>query len=223
MVASLLNITSFTGLATLALIWLTATEAVIIAYTMPVWAAMLAWPILGERPTWPRVAGLVLGLSGVAVLLAGSLLAGPTLDVAEKWPGILFILGTALFFALGTVVTKRWPVVMAPVPLVGWQIGIGSIPLLLGAIVLEHRLPTQVPPLVWAAVAYVIVIGLAVSYLAWFRALKLLAASTAAIGTLLVPVIGVLSSTLLLGEPLGLRQGLALTLTVGGVALASRG
>ena len=44
-----------------------------------------------------------------------------------------------------------------------------------------------------------------------------------AIGSLLVPIVGVLGSAALLGEPLGLRQGAALALTLGGVALASRG
>jgi drug/metabolite transporter (DMT)-like permease len=75
----------------------------------------------------------------------------------------------------------------------------------------------------WAAFGYVALVALCLAYLAWFRALALLPASAAATGTLLVPVIGVLSSALLLGEPLGLRQVLALAMTVSGVALASRG
>ena len=50
-----------------------AAEAAIIAYTMPVWATVLAWPVLGERPTPARIGGLVLGLSGVTLLMAGTL------------------------------------------------------------------------------------------------------------------------------------------------------
>jgi probable blue pigment (indigoidine) exporter len=75
----------------------------------------------------------------------------------------------------------------------------------------------------WSCLVYVAVIAQCLAYLAWFRALKRLPASTAAIGSLLVPVIGVLGSAAALGEPLGLRQGAALALTLGGVALASRG
>src|SRR5207244_11001877 len=50
--AALLNVTCWMVLMGLALLWLPASEAALIAYTMPVWAAMLAWPVLGERPTW---------------------------------------------------------------------------------------------------------------------------------------------------------------------------
>ncbi|MBX6742016.1 MAG: EamA family transporter, partial [Acetobacteraceae bacterium] len=60
-------------------------------------------------------------------------------------------------------------------------------------------------------------------YLAWFAALRRLPASTATMGTLLGPVVGVLGSALLVGEPLGLREIAALTLTLGGVVLAVRG
>jgi drug/metabolite transporter (DMT)-like permease len=58
--------------------------------------------------------------------------------------------------------------------------------------------------------------------MAWFGALRRLPASTAAVGILLAPVLGVFSSAALLGDPLGVRQMVALALTVGGIALASR-
>jgi drug/metabolite transporter (DMT)-like permease len=63
----------------------------------------------------------------------------------------------------------------------------------------------------------------AVAYVTWFAALRVLPASTASIGVLLAPVVGVFSSALLLGDPLGLRQLLALVLTLGGIALAALG
>lgn len=222
-VAAVLNVTSWMGLATLSLFWLAASEAAIIAYTMPVWASVLAWPVLGERPTWPKVAGLLLGLSGVAVLMAGQLLSAPPADLWAKLPGVACIMGTALMFAGGAVFTKRFPVSMPAVPVLAWQLGIGMAPMLLASLVFERWSVAHVTALGWGALGYVSVVALCVSYLAWFRALKLLPASTATIGTLLVPVIGVLSSAAALGEPLGARQILALAMTVGGVLLASRG
>jgi drug/metabolite transporter (DMT)-like permease len=211
------------GLATLALFWLAASEAAIIAYTMPIWASLLAWPVLGERPTWPRVAGLALGLTGVSILMAGQLLSAPMADLIAKLPGVACILGTALMFAGGAVFSKRYPTTMPPVPLLAWQLAVGMTPMLLLSLAFEPWTLVRVTTLGWAALAYVAVVAMCVSYLAWFRALKLLPASTAAIGTLLVPIIGVLSSAAVLGEPLGPRQVLALVMTVGGVLLASRG
>ena len=52
--AALLNVTGWMVLMGLALLWLPASETALIAYTMPVWASILAWPVLGERPTLLR-------------------------------------------------------------------------------------------------------------------------------------------------------------------------
>ena len=46
-------------------------RAAIIAFTMPLWATLLAVPVLGERITKAKAAGLVLGLAGLCFLLAG--------------------------------------------------------------------------------------------------------------------------------------------------------
>ena len=67
----MLNVSAWSVVAPLSLFWLDAAEAAIIAYTMPVWATVLAWPVLGERPGWRRLAGLALGLAGVTLLMAG--------------------------------------------------------------------------------------------------------------------------------------------------------
>ena len=71
-----------------------------------------------------------------------------------------------------------------------------------------------------AVLTYMILGPMALCYLTWFAALQRLPASTAALGTLSVPVIGVIAATLVLGEPLGTRQVIAAALTLGGVALA---
>jgi drug/metabolite transporter (DMT)-like permease len=220
--AGLLNITSFVGLGTLALLWLDASEAAIVAYTMPIWAAILAWPVLRERPTAPRLAGLAVGLAGVAVLLVPLAMASSG-SFAAKLPGFACILGTAVLFAFGAVLTKRLPTGLPPLASLAWQIALGSVPLALGAVLFDRWQGVHITTAGWLVLFYVVGVALCMSYLAWFRALRLLPASTASVGTLLVPVIGVLSAGLLLGEPLGWRQFGALGLTVAGVVLASRG
>lgn len=226
--AAVLNVTSWGGMAPLALYWLDAAEAAIIAYTMPVWAMLLAWPMLGERPTLPRLMGLFCGLSGMVLLMLG-----PALDdyhashqlpwLNEKLPGLIAILVTAMMFAGGAVFTKRAPVAMAPVPLVAWQIVIGMVPVAVMAGLMERPVaPQDITWLGWGCILYVGVIAQALAYLAWFRALKRLAASTATIGSLLAPVIGVVGSGIILGEPLGLRHAVALVLVLAGMVLATR-
>jgi len=218
LVLSFLNYTSWFGFVSVALVWLPATTAVIITYTMPIWAVCLAWPVLGERPRRAHLLGLLLALAGVAAALGGGLgrLAPGTL------PGAACAFAAALFFALGAVVTKRAPVALPPFALVAWQMLLGIVPVALLAALFEHPDFAALPPFGWLALAYSSFIALVVGYLCWFRALRLLPASVATTGTLLVPVFGVFSSGLLLGEPLGPGKILALMLTVGGVALAMR-
>src|ERR1700688_4266708 len=89
----------------LALLWLPAGEAAVIAYTMPVWASILAWPILGERPNLRRVISLAMALTGLAGILGGNGFAASL----SKLPGMIFALGGSIGFAVGTVMAKKLP------------------------------------------------------------------------------------------------------------------
>lgn len=217
--ASLLNVTAWMGLASFSLLWLSAAEATIVCYTMPVWAALMAWAILGERPGLARVAGLLLALSGLALLVLGhGVVAG-----LEKAPGLAFALGSAVLFSLGTVITKRWPLGLPPTSATVWQVGIGILPLGVLAAIFDRPDFAGLPLLDWALLAYGGVFALGLCYLAWFGALRRLPASLASLGTLITPMVGVASAALFLGEPFGWREGAALALTLSGVALAVRG
>ena len=74
----------------------------------------------------------------------------------------------------------------------------------------------------WWLLIYSVVIQFCVAYVSWFAALARLPASVAAIGTMAVPVIGVVASAIALGEPLGVTQIVALVFTLAGVVLATR-
>jgi len=213
-----LNYGAFVVLTTFALVWLAASEAVIVTYTLPIWAVVLAWPVLGERPTMLSGVAIVLGVSGVVLLVGiGEVQADP-----HKLPGVACGLGAAMLFGLGTVIAKRRPLALPPITGAAWQILLSSVPLLLLA-GFEHPDWGQVTALGWLACLFSATLPYTLAYLAWFGALRRLPAATAATGVLLAPVVGVFSSAALLGDPLGARQVVALALTVGGIALAVRG
>ncbi len=217
--ASALNVTAWMGLASFSLLWLGAGEATIVCYTMPVWASFFAWAVLGERITPRRVLALLIGFTGLGVLVLGD---GLAVGMA-KLPGVGLALAAAILFSLGTVVTKRWPVPMPPASLVAWQTGLGCLPLLIGAVLVDRWSVADLSAQSWLLLLYGGVGPLGLCYLAWFAALKRLPASAAAAGTLLTPVVGVVTAAIFLGEPLGAREVLALSLTIGGVVLAIRG
>jgi drug/metabolite transporter (DMT)-like permease len=217
--ASVLNVTAWMGLASFSLLWLAAGEATIVCYTMPVWASIFAWAVLGERMTARRVLALGLGIAGLLVLVLGR-----GVDVGlGKLPGVGFALSGAILFSAGTVMAKRWPLGMPPAASVAWQMGLGCAPLLVAALLVERPAPAQWSGLTWWLLLYGGLGPLGLCYLAWFAALRRLQASAAAAGTLITPVVGVLSAAFILGEPLGLREVLALGLTISGVVLAIRG
>jgi drug/metabolite transporter (DMT)-like permease len=219
LVASLLNVTAWMGLASFSLLWLSAAEATIVCYTMPVWAALMAWAVLGERPGPARIAGLLLALSGLALLVLGH---GVAVGL-EKAPGVALGLGSAILFSLGTVTTKRWPLGLPPTSSTVWQVGLGILPLAVLAAVFDRPDVGALSAMNWALLAYGGVFALGLCYLSWFAALRRLPASLASLGTLLTPMVGVASAALFLGEPFGWREASALALTLSGVGLAMRG
>ena len=217
--SSLLNVSAWMGLASFSLLWLAAAEATIVCYSMPVWAVLMGWAILGERPGAARLAGLALGLAGIALLVLGR-----GVDVGlEKLPGVAFGLSSAILFSLGTVLTKRWPLGLPPTSGAVWQVGIGIAPLAVAALLFDPMRFGTLSVQGWALIAYGGVFALGLCYLSWFGALRRLPASLASLGTLLTPMVGVASAALILGEPFGWREGAALALTLSGVALAVRG
>src|SRR6059058_55303 len=133
MLAALLNVTGWMVLMGLALLWLPASEAALIAYTMPVWASLIAWPVLGERPTWLRTVSLVMAFAGLAAIMGGN---GVSASVA-KLPGIVMALCGSFGFALGTVLAKKLPLDLPPIPAAAWQIGLGCLPVAIVGLLIE--------------------------------------------------------------------------------------
>lgn len=213
-----LNVCAWMGFATLGLMWLHASEAAILAYTAPIWTAIFAWPVLGERPNWQRGLALVLALAGVGVLFGGS-----QLELGmDKAPGIILVLLAGMLFGLGTVLGKRMPLGLPPITVAAWQVGLGCAPLLVVGLLFEAQPWAELSGLAWFFLIWMAVVPLGLAYVTWFEALKRVPATVAAIGTMLAPMVGVIGAALFLGEPFGLRQAAAIALVMGGVVLSMR-
>ncbi len=218
MLYAVLNVTGWMVLMGLALLWLPASETALIAYTMPVWASLLAWPVLGERPTLLRTIALAMAFAGLAAIMGGNGLS----TSKEQLPGIIMALGGAIGFALGTVLAKKYPILMPPIPAAAWQIGLGCLPITIVGLLIETTHLERLTTVGWWLLVYSTVIQFCIAYVSWFAALARLPASVAAIGTMAVPVIGVVASAIALHEPLGPAQIAALLFTLVGVVLATR-
>jgi len=218
LLVSTLSLGGWVAFMGLALLWLSASEAAVLGISIPVWVAFLAWPILGERLSLLRALSLITALAGIAVLIGGN---GFDASIG-KLPGILCALAGAVCTALGTVLTKHFPLAMPPLPLAAWQVGLGCLPIAMIGLAVEQPQLAALSSVGWASMIYMTLIQFCVCYVCWFAALERLPAATASIGTLLVPVVGVLAAAVMLHEPFGLREIAALAITLGGVAVALR-
>ncbi len=210
------NVFAWMGLTALALIWLTVSEAVLLTFTMPIWATLLAWPLLGQRPNLANWVAIGLGFAGLLVLF-GTQPEG----AAEALPGIVLALAAAILFALGSVLLRQ-PIPLTPTVRTGWLIGLGSGMMIAASALIDWPDPGALTARGAAALGYMALFPMALCYLAWFAAVRRLPMATASTGLLLIPVLGAVSTALILGEPLGPRAGVAFALTLGGVAIAMR-
>ncbi|MGO4402855.1 DMT family transporter [Bosea sp. RAF48] len=215
LLAAGINVFAWMGFTALSLNWLKVSEGALIAYSMPIWAMLIAWPLHGERPDRRSLLALALGVAGIAILMGG-----PNLAV-QKLPGVLFGLAAAILFAVGTVMARK-PIAMPFTALTAWQVALGCLPMVALSLLLErpHLLALSGQGLV--GLAYMAAVPMALCYLTWFGALKRLPTTTAATGMLIVPIVGTLSAVPLLGDALGAREILAIGVALSGVALALR-
>lgn len=216
--AAVLNIAAWNVLTGYGLKLIGAGHAAVVCYTMPIWTAILAVFVLGERLTARRIAALALGSSGVAVLLSHDFAA-----LGANPLGFALVLAAAIAWAVGTIVTKRVAWAPSLPALVGWQLAVTAVLLAPFALTVEPLAWPRPSATAMAAAAYILVFGVIAGYLLWFRVVAAFPATVATIGAMVIPAVGMAGGALALGEPLGWREGVALALVLGAVALVMSG
>ena len=204
----------FVGLVTWAAVSGGAGQVAMLAYTMPLWVSLLAWPLLGERiGVWQGLA-IVIAFAGVACMV------GPLRSVGlADW---LAVLG-GLSWAIGIILTKKLQhrAHVDPFGLTMWQMLFGGALLTIIALAVPAH-PTTLSTAYVFAVAYNIFAATALAYVLWTFVLEVLPARDAGMGTLANPIVGVLAAWLQLGEVPSRLSMLGMVLIVAGLAALSR-
>lgn len=215
---SFLNITCWNMLVAFGVALIPSGRAAILAYTMPIWSIPLSVWLLGERITRRRMAGLGLGMAGLALLLGESMVG---LGAAPL--GSVLVLGAALTWALGTVLQKRFPVRMPLGAYTAWMMLVGGVPVFLGAVLLEDvRVLRDVSPVAALGVAYNVFVAFAFAHWAWIKLATSVPVGVFSISMLLIPVIGVISGVVFLGERPSWAEVGALGCVLGALATVIR-
>jgi drug/metabolite transporter (DMT)-like permease len=203
----------FLGLATWAVVTAGAGKVAILAYTMPIWVAVIAWPVLGERLYPLQIAAVAIAAIGVLCLISPLHRIG--------LPEILAVL-SGLSWAIGIVIIK-YVQRRQSVDLYGmtmWQMLFAGAALVVVALLVPERTT------VWStayigALLYNIVLATAFGYALWIFILDVLPARDASMGTLANPVISIVASWLQLGERPSLLTGIGAILILAALALLS--
>ncbi len=186
----------YLGLNFVAMQWVEASVAAIIASTLPLLVALASWQIFGEKLRWLGIAGLLAGFAGVAIIMGSRISAGvDPLGILLCGIGVL-----ALTFATLAVrgATSGGNFMMV----VGLQMLVGSVLLFAAAPLFETIRINPTWPLVLAFAYTTLVPGLAAT-LIWFMLLHRIGPVRAATFHFLNPVFGVTIAWALLGERLG--------------------
>ena len=215
LLAGLLQTAANTALSLWALSMGPAGRSAVLCYTMPFWVLLLAWPLLGERPSRLQAVGLAAGMLGIALVFASSL------GQARAGAAVLATLSGAAW-AGGTVVARRAlrRHQVDALAFTAWQMLLGGLALAAAAVVAPGR-PTAWTPYLGFALFYEIVPATAVAWVLWLALLKHVDAGTASLAVLASPALGLLFGAAELGERPAAAEGAGMALI--GVALALGG
>lgn len=194
--------------------------ATVITNTQPLLAAILASVVLKEKLSGRAMVGLVCGFLGILVIASPHLLGEARDSFAF---GLAYIILAALGVTISNVFIKKVSGNVDLFMAMGLQMLIGSVPLMIGALVTEEPGDIQ-----WSLTFIVILLvlsllGTALVYLLWFSVLKRVPLNRANAFSFLVPILGLTIGVLFYGEVLNGLQFAGVVVTIIGVAFVAQG
>jgi len=209
----LLSTTVGLGLPIWALVNAGAGKTAILLYTMPFWTILLAWPILGERMRGLDWLAVFLAFAGLALIMDFYAVG------AKLWSSILAVIA-GIAWAGSAIITRimRRDPDFDVLSVTTWQMIYGVGPLILIAVLVPSP-PTQWTPVFIAVMFYNVILVSVVAFLLWFYILERVPAGMATMGTLVTPVLAIISAAIQLGEIPSSREGLGIILILSGIGL----
>lgn len=219
LVLSLLNVTVYQICVAFGLGMIEATRGIIVGHTHPLWTAMLAAILLREAFTRVHMLALALGLAAMVLVVAPE--AG--LFGGALWGAVLITVASILW-SFGLVLFKRFDIPLTALELGAWQLFLGGIPIVVYAAFLDPAADfAALTTRGWIAMLYSAFIATLLVNWAWYRALQILPAFAASLGTLMIPIVGLFAGAAILDERLTWIELTALALVLISVGLVAAG
>ena len=195
---------------------LPASYLVILNTASPLFAALASAVWLGDRLTPPKLAGLLVGAAGVALVSR----AGPVVPDAAFALAVAASLGAALCYGLAGVWLKKRGAGLKPIAIAGWSQMFAALVLAPAAAL--SPLPLSVTPLVAANMLALALVGSGVAYLLYYRLIADIGPTRAMTVTFLMPAFGLIWSVWFLDEKVTLAMVAGAALIVAGTAAVLR-
>jgi drug/metabolite transporter (DMT)-like permease len=191
--------------------------ASILNATTPIWGVVVAHFLTHDERMSPRkIAGVLLGFGGVALMIGPSLLASLGTSALAQ----LACVTAALSYALAAVWARRFRVLgVSPLSVTTGQLTAGALMMLPLSLIVDQPWTHPFPPIsAWAAITALALFCTAFGYVLYFRLIETSGATNALLVTLLVPPVAILLGFLFLGEQLAAQDFLGLGLIALGLA-----
>ena len=216
---ALFNVVLFIAFQTYAIVYLPSGSAAVLVYLQPILVGFLAWLILGEELSAPKLVGLLLGFSGIVAVSSASLTGA-----ADALSPIGVVLGTAsaLAWALGTVYFKRYEARVSTLWAVAVPFVVGGAALTALGLVVESWDEVSWTGTFVGSLLYSALIGISAAWVIWFGLVRAGEASRVAAYIFAVPLTAVLVGALVLDEPLSYSLLVGAALVVCGIYLVNR-
>lgn len=191
--------------------------ASILNATTPLFAVVVAHLMTSdERMTLPRLAGVILGIIGVAVLIGGTALQSLGVNVVAQ----LAVLGAAISYAFAGTFGRRFKTMgISPIATATGQVSASSL-LMLPLVLAVDQPWTLAMPSTGTVLALIALAALstALAYILYFHILASSGATNVLLVTFLVPVSAILLGILFLNESLGTKHIIGMALIGAGLA-----
>ena len=174
---------------------LSSGRAAILGYTMPAWAVLSGLIFFGDRINRASLLGIVLAMSGAALLLSSEFQ-----KITGQPMGTLVVLIAAASWGLGTVLMKRSRIDMPVIALTFWMLTMTTVVMAILSVVLEWPQIRYPKPVEWAAILYNAAIIFGFAHVVWFRLARLLPPVASSLSVMFIPVLGTFSGAWLLHE-----------------------
>ena len=194
-----------------------AGKASVLLYSMPMWSSMLAARFLGEKLTPSKFTGLLIGMVGLLTILGWDIWAGQSFEMIF---GEILIIIAAVSWGIANVYYRLHVQDLPKIQASAFQMLFGTIGIIIATLFMEWGEPVVLNA---HSIYYILFTGVfasALCFTVWFVVISLIDMVTATIATLLVPIFGLVFSSLLLDEKMTMSILIGSGLIIIGIIIA---